>query len=81
MKTKEERKMEWKNGYHTLKDDTKIEIINMAMTHLINTIKVFGINEYDISDLKREIESREHRKALIMKGKELCDSSCNSYKN
>lgn len=81
MKTEKEREIEWKNGYHTLKNDTKIKIIDMSMTHLMNTIRLFGSDGYDISDLKREVESREHRKALKTKSKELCDSSCNSYRN
>ena len=78
MKTKEKRKTEWENGYPTLEDNTKIEIMNMTTTHLINTIKLFKANKYDVSNLEQEVESREHKKTLRTKGKELCDSSCNS---
>ncbi len=47
---------QWKSGYHTTQDGTRILLSGMTLQHLINSIRYFA--GYDVGPFKEEIMRR-----------------------
>lgn len=62
MLTDKQREREWHKGFHTNAEDKRLQLREMPLQHLRNTIRLFSY--LDVSPLRKELRRRERRRMI-----------------